>query len=429
MGSLYPRSEQLFTLAQQYIPGGVNSPVRAFRSVGGTPLFMRSAKGALLFDEDGKEYIDCISSWGAILLGHTHPQVVRAMAEQLERGTTYGTPTHNETLLAQLVTQLSNVEQIRMVSSGTEACMSAVRLARGYTQRKKIITFEGCYHGHADMFLLHAGSGLATFSIDRASGVTEGVAQDTLSAVYNDIASVEALFRQHANDIAAVIVEPVAGNMGCVPPVEGFLPALRDLCTRHGAVLIFDEVMTGFRLSAAGAQGVFQVQADLVCYGKIIGGGMPAAAFGGKKEILKHIAPSGTVYQAGTLSGNPMAVSAGLATLSFIQQHPNLYETLANKALLLAEGLRNVFAQRRINAVIQQIGSMISVFFTDKPVENFTQAKMSDLTTFNRFFHGMLAEGVYLPPSGFESWFLNHALDTDHINTIIAKAHKVVGQW
>jgi glutamate-1-semialdehyde 2,1-aminomutase len=411
------RSHQLFSRARHSIPGGVNSPVRAFKSVGGEPVFMQSAKGAYLFDADGNRYIDYINSWGPMILGHCHPDVVAAIQEKAASALSFGAPTELEVEMAELVkSMVPNVDLVRLVSSGTEACMSALRLARGYTGRNKFIKFEGCYHGHADPFLVKAGSGMATFNIQSVPGVTSATAADTLVASYNNLVEVKELFRAHPDQIAAIIIEPVAGNMGCVPPIPGFLEGLRELCDTHGAVLIFDEVMTGFRLAPGGAQERLHIQADLVTYGKVIGGGMPVGAFGGKKEIMEHIAPLGNVYQAGTLSGNPLAVTAGIATLSILKQQPQLYELLDRRGQALEAGIKDVLGKKGIAHTVNIAGSMISVFFGEQPVRNFAEATQTDIPLFNEFFHYMLRQGIYLPPSAYETWFLSAALSDADIN-------------
>ena len=416
-------SKALFERAQKTIPGGVNSPVRAFKSVGGTPLFIQNAKGAFLFDADGNKYIDYLASWGPMIQGHAYAPVVKAIQEQAAYSTSYGAPTELEIRMAELIiSMVFNVDLIRMVSSGIEACMSALRLARGYTGKNKFIKFEGCYHGHADPFLVKAGSGLATFNIQTVPGVTGGVSNDTLTCAYNDIEAVQQLVNENKNEIAAVIIEPVAGNMGCILPEEGFLQGLRRLCTRENIVLIFDEVMTGFRLAAGGAQERLQIDADLVTYGKVIGGGMPVGAFGGKKEIMQHIAPLGNVYQAGTLSGNPIAMIAGYTMLTELKNNPSIYTELEEKTIYLRDGLQEAFMAWGLPFVINQLGSMISVHFSSKPVTNFADAAAADNKKFNQFFHAMLNRGIYLPPSAFESWFLNNALTKEDLDNTIAAA-------
>jgi len=412
------KNEILFTEAQKYIPGGVNSPVRAFRQVGGAPVFMKSAEGAYLFDAEGKKYIDYINSWGPMILGHRHPNVVSALTEQIGKGFSYGTPTELETEVAKLIiAMVPSVEMIRMVSSGTEACMSAIRLARGYTNRTKILKFEGHYHGHADSFLKKAGSGVATLKIDAPGGVPLAVTNDTLVSSFNDEEALRKIFADHGETLAAVIVEPVAGNMGCVPPVPGYLEAMRELCTEHGTVLIFDEVMTGFRLSPGGAQQRLGITPDLSTFGKIIGGGLPVGAFGGKKEIMQRIAPLGDVYQAGTLSGNPLAMTAGYATLKYLFENQNIYQQLESQTQRLAEGLKKVFS--KTDAVTNTIGSMISLHFCNGPVNTFEDAKRGDNEHFKSYFHFMLSHGVYLPPSAYESWFLSAPLTTEDIDKTI----------
>lgn len=421
------RNQSLFERAQHVIPGGVNSPVRAFKSVGGTPVFMRNAKGAYLYDVEGKRYIDYINSWGPMILGHAYAPVVEAIQKKAADSTSFGAPTELETEIAELIVEMvPNIDMVRMVNSGTEACMSAVRLARGYTGRNKIIKFEGNYHGHADMFLVHAGSGVATLNIQQVPGVTGGVAQDTLSAPYNNLAVVEDLITEHKGEIAAIIVEPVAGNMGCVPPAEGFLEGLRSLCDREGMLLIFDEVMTGFRLAAGGAQERFGIRADLVTFGKIIGGGMPVGAFAGPRDIMSHVAPSGKVYQAGTLSGNPIAMTAGYTLLKALRDHPEYYSELEDKAGYLADGLRTALGAGGIIHHINWVGSMLSLHFTEYPIRDFEAASAANNEMFRRFFHAMLDEGIYLPPSAFESWFVCHALTQSDLDETIGAARKAV---
>lgn len=417
---MYQRSKDLFERAQHSIPGGVNSPVRAFRSVGGTPVFMKSAKGAYLHDADGNRYIDYINSWGPMILGHAYEPVVEAIREKVLSSTSFGAPTELEIEIAELIKSMApNIDLIRMVNSGTEACMSAIRLARGYTGRNKFIKFEGCYHGHADAFLVKAGSGLATFNIQTVPGVTSGVSADTLTAPFNDLPAVEQLMDQHKNEIAAIIIEPVAGNMGCIVPEPGFLEGLRTLCTREGIVLIFDEVMTGFRLAAGGAQQRLGVNADLVTYGKVIGAGMPVGAFGGKKEIMERIAPLGNVYQAGTLSGNPIAMIAGYTLLHALKNDPSIYSELDKKTLYLRNGLNDALQAGSSPYVINQLGSMISVHFSEKPVKNFAGAAAANNELFNKLFHAMLKKGIYLPPSAYETWFICNALTYQDIDYTI----------
>jgi glutamate-1-semialdehyde 2,1-aminomutase len=420
---MYAKSQQLFERAQQSIPGGVNSPVRAFKSVGGTPVFMKSAKGAYLYDEDGNRYIDYIASWGPMILGHAYEPVVNAVREQVLTATSFGAPTLLEIEMAELIRSMTpNVDLIRMVNSGTEACMSAVRLARGYTGRNKIIKFEGCYHGHADAFLVKAGSGVATFNIQTVPGVTSGVSNDTLTAPYNDLDSVRKLVQENKGQIAAIIIEPIAGNMGCILPLPGFLEGLRRVCDQEGIVFIFDEVMTGFRLAAGGAQEKLGINADLVTYGKVIGAGMPVGAFGGKLSIMQHISPLGNVYQAGTLSGNPIAMIAGYTLLGTLRNNPGIYASLENKTAYLAQGLDTVFKESGLPYRINRFGSMISVHFSDHDIVDFDSASKADIERFKRFFHEMLKRGIYLPPSAYESWFLNDALTTEDLDATIKAA-------
>ncbi|HVM88281.1 MAG TPA: glutamate-1-semialdehyde 2,1-aminomutase [Puia sp.] len=416
----YISSKSLFERAQQSIPGGVNSPVRAFKSVGGTPLFIKKAKGAYLFDADNNQYIDYIASWGPMILGHAHDEVVKAIQEQALSSTSYGAPTELEIEMAELIISMApNVDLVRMVSSGTEACMSAIRLARGYTGKNKIIKFEGCYHGHADSFLVKAGSGLATLNIQTVPGVTAGVANDTLTCAYNDLSAIEKLVEENKNQVSAIIVEPVAGNMGCILPQPGFLEGLRKICTEENIVFIFDEVMTGFRLAPGGAQEKLNVNADLVTYGKVIGGGMPVGAFGGKKEIMQHIAPLGNVYQAGTLSGNPIAMSAGYTTLKILKNNPHIYHELEEKTIYLRDNLHKVFSETDIPFVINQFGSMISIHFSNHAVNDFASTASANNERFKKYFHAMLKRGIYLPPSAFESWFLNNALTKEDLDKTI----------
>jgi glutamate-1-semialdehyde 2,1-aminomutase len=422
------RNEQLFLEAQQYIPGGVNSPVRAFRQVGGTPLFMSSAKGAYLYGEDGRKYIDYINSWGPMILGHRHPSVMKAVLQQIEKGFSYGAPTEMETSVARLITgMVPNVDMIRMVNSGTEACMSAVRLARGFTGRTKLLKFEGHYHGHADMFLKKAGSGMATLGIKLAGGVPSAVTDDTIVASFNNKEEVLNIFSQQGSELAAVIVEPVAGNMGCVLPAPGFLEILREQCTRNGIVLIFDEVMTGFRLAKGGAQEVYNIEADLVTFGKIIGGGLPVGAFAGKKEIMSRVAPLGDVYQAGTLSGNPLAMSAGFATLQHLNDSESVYQSLEAKGQQLADGMRALSKKKNVPLAVNQKGSMISIHFTEGEVKDFNDAKRGDNDTFKKYFHFMLDAGIYLPPSAYESWFICAVLSDNDIHYTLEMTEKFLG--
>jgi len=404
-------SKKLFELAKKVIPGGVNSPVRAFKSVGGSPIFIESAKGAYLYDADGNRYIDYIASWGPMILGHANEEVIDAVAKTAVKGTSFGIPTELETKIAELATQMApNIDQIRFVNSGTEACMSAVRLARGFTGKEKLIKFSGCYHGHADPFLIEAGSGAVTFGTPNSPGVTKGTAKDTLLARYNDLESVQELFSANDGQIAAVIIEPVAGNMGCIPPKEGFLEGIKELCNQHDTLFIFDEVMTGFRLSTGGAQQFLGIDADIVTYGKVIGGGLPVGAFGARKEIMSFLAPEGPVYQAGTLSGNPLAMTAGFSTLQILQRDPNLYERLSDKTKHLSEMMRAELKQKGIGFQLNQLGSMMSLHFCEQEVVDFETSSQGNNEMFKKYFHYMLDQGVYLPPSAYESYFLNDAL-------------------
>ncbi|UOB18550.1 glutamate-1-semialdehyde 2,1-aminomutase [Abyssalbus ytuae] len=423
---IYKRSSALFAQAQQYIPGGVNSPVRAFNAVGGEPVFVKEAKGAYLFDEDGNKLIDYIASWGPLILGHAHEPVVNAVIEKAEKGTSFGMPTAIETEIAKLaISMVPNIDKIRFVNSGTEACMSAVRLARGYTGREKIIKFAGCYHGHSDSFLIQAGSGAVTFGSPNSPGVTQGTAKDTLLAEYNNLENVKEIVLANKNEIAAIIIEPVAGNMGCIIPNPGFLEGLRKLCDENGILLIFDEVMTGFRLARGGAQELFNINADIVAFGKVIGGGLPVGAFAAREEIMNYLAPVGPVYQAGTLSGNPLAMAAGLAMLNELNNNPQIFNELADKTAYLHEGMDKVLSASGIDYTINRIGSMISVHFTNVQVTDFKTSATGNNEFFKKFFHGMLAEGVYLPPSAFESWFLNNALSYSDIDFTINAVKKV----
>lgn len=426
---MYEKSKQLFDRAQQSIPGGVNSPVRAFKSVGGTPIFITNAKGAYLYDADGNKYIDYIASWGPMIMGHAYEPVIKAIQEKALGSTSFGAPTLLEIEMAELIISMApNVDLIRMVSSGTEACMSVIRLARGYTGKNKIIKFEGHYHGHADSFLVKAGSGMATLNIQTVPGVTAGVSNDTLTAPFNDLDAVQNLVDNHRGEIAAIIVEPVAGNMGCVLPSEGFLESLRKICDAEGIVFIFDEVMTGFRLAAGGAQEKLQVNADLITYGKVIGAGLPVGAFGGRKEIMQHIAPLGNVYQAGTLSGNPIAMIAGFTLLTELKNNTSIYTELEEKTIYLKNGLNKQLKEWGKPYIINQFGSMMSIHFSGQPVIDFTTAAAAQNALFSQFFHGMLKRGVYLPPSAFESWFLNNALSYQDLDDTIEKARQTLAE-
>lgn len=423
---LYQRSSQLFAEAEKVIPGGVNSPVRAFKAVGGTPIFVKSAKGAYLYDEDGNRLIDYINSWGPMILGHAYEPVVEALTERAKLGTSFGMPTELETKIAALAVEMvPNVDKIRFVNSGTEACMSAIRLARGFTKRDKIIKFAGCYHGHSDSFLIAAGSGLSTFGVPNSPGVTEGTAKDTLLARFNDLENVSALIEANPNEIAAIIVEPVAGNMGCVPPLNGFLEGLRELCSANGILLIFDEVMTGFRLAAGGVQELFGIQADIVCFGKVIGGGLPVGAFAAREEIMNHLAPLGPVYQAGTLSGNPLAMAAGLAMLEALNNDRAVFQRLEEKTAYLEAGIRKVLTANNVVFTINRVGSMISVHFDAEPVVDFQSAAKGDNSTFKKFFHGLLQEGIYIAPSAYETWFITDALTYEDLDATIQAIDKV----
>lgn len=420
---MYTKSKALFEQANKVIPGGVNSPVRAFKSVGGTPVFMQHAKGAYMYDVDGNRYVDYINSWGPMILGHAYEPVVKAIQEYATYSTSFGAPTQLEIDVAELiVSMVPNIDMVRMVNSGTEACMSALRLARGYTGRNKVIKFEGNYHGHADSFLVSAGSGVATLGLQSIPGVTSAVADDTLSVPYNNLPAVEQLIAEHPDQIAAIIVEPVAGNMGCILPQPGFLEGLRSLCDTHGILFIMDEVMTGFRLAKGGAQELFNIKADLVTFGKIIGGGMPVGAFAGKREIMEHIAPAGKVYQAGTLSGNPIAMIAGYTLLKTLKERPAIYTQLQEKTEQLIAGLRETFGAAGVVYQINHIGSMMSVHFAEYPIVDFTAASGANNELFKRFFHAMLERGVYLPPSAFESWFISHAITTEDIEFTVSAA-------
>ncbi|HLV18112.1 MAG TPA: glutamate-1-semialdehyde 2,1-aminomutase [Pseudomonas sp.] len=423
------RSEILFNKAQQHIPGGVNSPVRAFKGVGGTPLFIKHAEGAYIIDEDDKRYVDYVGSWGPMILGHAHPDVLDAVRRQLEHGLSYGAPTALETEMAELVCSLvPSMEMVRMVSSGTEATMSAIRLARGYTGRDTIIKFEGCYHGHSDSLLVKAGSGALTFGVPSSPGVPAAFAQHTLTLPYNDIETVRETLGQRGQEIACIIVEPVAGNMNCVPPVPGFLEGLRELCTEHGVVLIFDEVMTGFRVALGGAQGHYGVTPDLSTFGKIVGGGMPVGAFGGKREIMSCVSPLGPVYQAGTLSGNPLAMAAGLTTLKLISR-PGFHDELADYTSRMLQGLQDRADAAGIPFVTTQVGAMFGLYFSGADsIQTFSDVMASDAQRFNRFFHLMLEGGVYLAPSAFEAGFTSIAHGETELKITLDAAERAFAQ-
>jgi len=422
----FEKSKTLFDLAQDVIPGGVNSPVRACKAVGTQPIFINHADGCMIYDEDGNGFIDYIGSWGPMILGHRHPEVIEAVSAVLKRGTSFGAPTDLEIRLADMVVDtVPSIEMVRMVNSGTEATMSAVRLARGFTGRDTIIKFDGCYHGHADTLLVEAGSGVATLSIPGSPGVPASFVAHTLSLPYNDIDRISRVMEAQGQKIAAIIVEPVAGNMGLVLPKDGFLQALRKLTEENGSLLIFDEVMTGFRVARGGAQSVYGILPDLTCLGKIIGGGLPVGAYGGKREIMEHVAPQGPVYQAGTLSGNPLAMAAGIATLRLLNE-PGFYETLDKKADRLATGLKMAAENAGIDVRVDRAGSMLGFFFSDRAVVNFDDAKTCNLKMFSDYYKGMLEEGIYLAPSQFEALFVSAAHDLEHIDTTIRAAESVL---
>ena len=426
----YERSSKLFHEAKKVIPGGVNSPVRAFKSVGGTPIFIEKAKGAKLYDEDGNIYLDFISSWGPMIFGHAYQPIIEAVNNQAVKGTSYGIPTILETKIASLaLNMIPNMDKIRFVNSGTEACMSAIRLARGVTNREKIIKFKGCYHGHSDSFLIEAGSGAITFGSPSSPGVTKGTAKDTLLAEYNNLEDISNFFSEYPKEIAAIIVEPVAGNMGCIPPVKGFLEGLRTLCNQFDSLLIFDEVMTGFRLAKGGAQELLGIKADITTYGKVLGGGLPVGAFAASNEIMQFLAPEGPVYQAGTLSGNPIAMAAGYAMLKELDTNQDIFNRLDEKTKFLEEGFRRILKKKNIPFQINRLGSMFSLHFTKEPVIDFKSSAKGNNNLFNRYFHGMLDEGIYLPPSAFESYFLNDALSIEDIEITISKFKKVISTF
>jgi glutamate-1-semialdehyde 2,1-aminomutase len=418
-------NHELFARAQKLLPGGVNSPVRAFRSVGGEPFFTERADGAYLWDVEGKRYIDYVGSWGPMIVGHNHPVVREAVERAIRNGLSFGTPCPAEVTMAEtIVSLIPSVDMVRMVNSGTEATMSAIRLARGATGRSKIVKFEGCYHGHGDSFLVKAGSGALTFGVPTSPGVPKASADLTLTLPYNDIDAARLLFTQEGKEIAGLIIEPVAGNMNCIPPKEGYLQALRELCTEHGVLLIFDEVMTGFRVALGGAQAYYGITPDLTCFGKIIGGGMPVGAYGGRRDLMEQIAPAGPIYQAGTLSGNPVAMAAGLAMLGLIQA-PGFYEDLTARTVRLTDGILAEAKKAGVPFSLNRVGAMFGLFFTDETVESYAQATTADVAAFNRFFHGMLERGVYLAPSAFEAGFVSSAHDDDVIAATIATAAEV----
>jgi len=417
----YQRSSELFKQAKSVIPGGVNSPVRAFKAVGGNPVFVERAEGAYLYDVDGNRLIDYINSWGPMIMGHAFKPVLDAVIEKAKNGTSFGMPTEIETKIADLaVSMVPNIDKIRFVNSGTEACMSAVRLARGYTGKEKIIKFSGCYHGHSDSFLIEAGSGALTFGAPNSPGVTQGTAKDTILAPFNDLPSVKNIIKANQNEIAAIIIEPVAGNMGCIPPVKGFLEGLRELCNKYDILLIFDEVMTGFRLSKGGVQELYGIDADIVCFGKVIGGGLPVGAFASSEEIMNYLAPDGPVYQAGTLSGNPLAMAAGYSLLKVLDSDNEIYKRIADKTAFLHEGISNALVDSNIDHCINRVGSMVSVHFSKTPVLDLKTASLGNNKRFRQFFHGMLEAGIYIPPSAFESWFITDALTYEDLNYTIS---------
>jgi glutamate-1-semialdehyde 2,1-aminomutase len=425
----FSRSHTLFEGAKKFIPGGVNSPVRAFRAVGGNPLFIKRAKGAYLYDEDGNEFVDLINSWGPMILGHANPGVEQAVKEALSGSPSFGAPTAREGEMAELICSLvPSVEKVRLVNSGTEATMSAIRVARGYTGRDKFIKMEGCYHGHGDSFLIAAGSGAMTFGTPDSPGVTKGTAKDTLLARFNDLQMISRIINDNKDEIAAIILEPVVGNMGCVLPDPGYLKGLRDLCDKHNIILIFDEVMTGFRLSLGGAQELYNVRPDMTTLGKIIGGGLPVGAYGGKKEIMDFVSPLGPVYQAGTLSGNPLAMAAGLAMLRQLQSNPSVYETINNSGLSLATELRKQLKAAGVNGYVNQVGSMFTLFFADKPVTDFDSAKACDTKRFASYFQSMLRQGIYLAPSQFEAMFISAAINDQIIERILTASRTALAE-
>ncbi len=423
----YKKSVKLFNDAKKVIPGGVNSPVRAFKSVGGNPIFALKAKGAYVYDEDGNKYIDFISSWGPMILGHAHPKIISEINRVAENGTSYGMPTLLETKLAKLAISMApNIDKIRFVNSGTEACMSAIRLARGFTKKNKIIKFSGCYHGHSDSFLIDAGSGAVTFGEPNSPGVTPSTANDTIVSPYNDFESLKKIFEKNTGEIAAVIIEPIAGNMGCIVPKNDFLFKLRKICSENETLLIFDEVMTGFRLAKGGAQERLGVNADIITYGKVIGGGLPVGAFASRNEIMNELSPDGKIYQAGTLSGNPLAMIAGLTTLNILNENPEIYKSLDSKTECLKNGMISILKKTKIPFTINSFGSMISLHFCKNPVVDFKSAMKGDNQHFKNYFHGMLKEGIYLPPSPFESYFLNDSLSFDDIEYTLSSLEKII---
>lgn len=423
---IYKRSSALFAEAQKVIPGGVNSPVRAFKAVGGDPIFVGEAAGAYLYDVDGNQLIDYINSWGPMILGHAYPAVVDAVIAKTKKGTSFGMPTEIETEIASLaVSMVPDIDKIRFVNSGTEACMSAVRLARGFTSKDKIIKFAGCYHGHSDSFLIQAGSGAITFGQPNSPGVTAGTAKDTLLAHYNDLEHVAEIISTYKDQIACIILEPVAGNMGCIPPIEGFLQGLRRLCDDNNILLVFDEVMTGFRLARGGVQELLGVKADIVTFGKVIGGGLPVGAFAAREEIMNYLAPVGPVYQAGTLSGNPLAMAAGLAMLTELNDRPEIFTSIDQKTAYLHQGFTKALTENSVPHTINRLGSMMSIHFSETPVTNFdTATRAASGDAFKKFFHSMLKEGIYIPPSAYETWFICDALTREDLDATIEACSK-----
>ncbi len=423
------RSDKLFEKAQKLIPGGVNSPVRAFKSVGRTPLFIKKARGAYIWDVDGNKFIDYVGSWGTMILGHADPRILKSIRNAATGGTSFGAPTELEVKMAELITRIiPSIEMVRMVNSGTEATMSAIRLARAYTGREKIMKFEGCYHGHGDSFLIKAGSGAMTLGVPDSPGVPAAIAAETLTARYNDLASVNQLVSQHSNSIAAIIVEPVVGNMGCVPPQPGFLEGLRKVCDSNGIVLIFDEVMTGFRVALGGAQELYGVKPDLTTLGKIIGGGLPVGTYGGKREIMQMVAPSGPMYQAGTLSGNPLAMAAGYEMLTLLIKNPSVYKKLEKLGAMLEEGIRGILNRKGLEFQVNRVGSMFTIFFADTLVVDYDTAKRSDTVAFASYFRGMLKNGIYLPPSQFEAAFISASHSASDVKKTIRAIQSAIHQ-
>jgi glutamate-1-semialdehyde 2,1-aminomutase len=424
----FSKSKSLFERAKQFIPGGVNSPVRAFRAVGGTPVFIKKAKGAYLYDEDGNEYIDLINSWGPMILGHAHPIIEEAIREALINSPSFGAPTNREVEMAELICSIMpSIEKVRMVNSGTEATMSAIRVARGFTGKDKFIKIEGCYHGHGDSFLIAAGSGALTFGSPDSPGVTKGTAKDTLIAPFNNLSAIEEIITKNENEIAAIILEPVVGNMGCVIPRAGYLQGLRKLCDKYNIILIFDEVMTGFRLSLGGAQALYGIKPDMTTLGKIIGGGLPVGAYGGRREIMDSVSPIGPVYQAGTLSGNPLAMAAGLAMLTHLKQNPSIYHHLDRQTTQLTQEIEKQHEAVGLKYTINHVGSMFTLFFTNKPVFDFESAKTSDTKRFAHYFQAMLQEGIYMAPSQFEAMFISSAINDQITDRILEASKKALG--